>query len=467
MRPALDSLTISPPIGRSKRAKPNLRLVPAISRKLNRLRLIRLTAKTSMSDHLQQDHLPAVNASKRLDNLTGLRGVAAYAVLFAHSIEISYYYGGPPPYELFDPLAKHLAYFGMSLFFVLSGFVIHYNYARLFQIERFGRAVYTFFIARFARLYPLYALVILWQCHPEVRQSITGVFADRTDVTIAYVTLTQSWFNMQDRIFGPAWSVSTEVFFYTFFALGATQFGKLKNPAIGLIVFSLAVIVGFCGLIKLQAQILPLVDALLFQGPGISADSSTWFWYYSPLVRLPEFVVGMLASATYCKLRASNALLGLWLDALALVGVSWCVGIVLCGAFSHMPLGTLTMNFCWAPAIAAILVGTTGRRSRLSLILSSHTMVAAGTISYSVYIVQFPVFFTIGTGGGADATITPLIVSTLKFAIIVLLTTCFAYGTYNLFEIPMQRLVRRLMFARPVRAPVAVTTIAVGQGIVE
>jgi hypothetical protein len=47
----------------------------------------------------------------------------------------------------------------MTLFFVLSGFVIHYNYAA--SIERDGaRGIANFFVARFARLYPLYIVVI-------------------------------------------------------------------------------------------------------------------------------------------------------------------------------------------------------------------------------------------------------------------------------------------------------------------
>jgi hypothetical protein len=37
-----------------------------------------------------------------------------------------------------------MAMFGMPLFFVLSGFVIHYNYRRLFLTQPFGRAIYAF-----------------------------------------------------------------------------------------------------------------------------------------------------------------------------------------------------------------------------------------------------------------------------------------------------------------------------------
>jgi peptidoglycan/LPS O-acetylase OafA/YrhL len=49
----------------------------------------------------------------------------------------------------------------MSLFFVLSGFVIQYNYADIFLKERLPSATFKFIVARFARLYPLYVLSII------------------------------------------------------------------------------------------------------------------------------------------------------------------------------------------------------------------------------------------------------------------------------------------------------------------
>src|SRR5579862_9913377 len=94
---------------------------------------------------------------KQLNPLTGLRGVAAYSVLFAHAINSSFTYD----LSLVAPFTGRLAYFGMSLFFVLSGFVIHYNYAKLIQSDGYIFGGYKFFTARIARLYPLYALVLI------------------------------------------------------------------------------------------------------------------------------------------------------------------------------------------------------------------------------------------------------------------------------------------------------------------
>ena len=60
---------------------------------------------------------------KQLNPLTGLRGIAAYSVLVAHSISNAFVYNG---INLFQPFASRLVFFGISLFFVLSGFLITY-----------------------------------------------------------------------------------------------------------------------------------------------------------------------------------------------------------------------------------------------------------------------------------------------------------------------------------------------------
>ena len=84
--------------------------------------------------------------------LTGLRGVAAYSVLLAHALSYS---------GVKNDAITRLAYFAMSLFFILSGCVIHYNYADSFKAGNFRAAVSGFFVARFARLYPLYLIGLI------------------------------------------------------------------------------------------------------------------------------------------------------------------------------------------------------------------------------------------------------------------------------------------------------------------
>src|ERR1700733_14455878 len=114
--------------------------------------------------------------------MTGLRGIAAYSVLLAHGLDISFSYGGAPSF--FSPWAARLAYFGMSLFFVLSGFVIFYNYAASFAERPFWQALWDFATARFARLYPLYALTLLM----TISYLPSPIFAGDGMTALAYAT---------------------------------------------------------------------------------------------------------------------------------------------------------------------------------------------------------------------------------------------------------------------------------------
>ena len=85
----------------------------------------------------RENYLPA---------LDGLRFMAAMLVAGGHYVSI--FSQGKA-----SGMITTLTGLGMTLFFVLSGFVIHYNYCG--TIPKAG-GIRAFAIARFARLYPLY-----------------------------------------------------------------------------------------------------------------------------------------------------------------------------------------------------------------------------------------------------------------------------------------------------------------------
>src|SRR5579875_379384 len=84
--------------------------------------------------------------------LTGLRFIASYSIVVAHFWSLTTFGDAPR----FNATFLSFAFFGMSLFFTLSGFVIYYNYADAFHRRPFGEALRSFAVARFARIYPLF-----------------------------------------------------------------------------------------------------------------------------------------------------------------------------------------------------------------------------------------------------------------------------------------------------------------------
>src|SRR5215467_9103842 len=90
-----------------------------------------------------------------LPALTGLRFFAAFFILVGHGTRMMLKLTPEPQLAL--AIASTFLEIGMELFFVLSGFVIHYNYADIGH-DPTRRNLAKFYIARLARIYPLYLL---------------------------------------------------------------------------------------------------------------------------------------------------------------------------------------------------------------------------------------------------------------------------------------------------------------------
>ncbi len=361
---------------------------------------------------------------KTLNPLTGLRGIAAYSVLIAHGISASFSYSG---INLAQPFALRLAYFGMSLFFVLSGFVIHYNYATLIRSEGVMLGGYQFIVARIARLYPLYALVILF----SLDSIPSAIFCNKKLEALSYLTLTQSWFNLETTIFPPAWSISTEWFFYLAFILLLPLFEKIRRPLITLVIFLILTFLLLPYLIKYQ----------------ISLDSSQtdWIIYFSPFTRIFDFIAGNLASVLYLSYQDSQRKIGRSEFIGLLFCIFWCAIIIVFNPLRSGKFSILISNFIFVPAIAPLLLYCCRYNTFVSRLLCSRPLMFIGEISYSVYLLGFMIIVGVSSNYvWYHATNMAYINSCIKIIIIITFTTFIAYGSYNLFEKPARLWVRKI-----------------------
>ena len=161
--------------------------------------------------------MPTPLAPRRVDSLTGLRIVAAGLVFLSHVT-------APAFMALPLKTAVTAGYNGVTVFFVLSGFVIAWNYTdRLLVWE--GRQVWSYGVARFARIYPLYAFALLCASAPAlVAHTLPPgawlhVFALQTwhpDVMVAYA------------LNGPGWSIGVEFFLYACFPIIIVMLGRIR-----------------------------------------------------------------------------------------------------------------------------------------------------------------------------------------------------------------------------------------------
>jgi peptidoglycan/LPS O-acetylase OafA/YrhL len=366
---------------------------------------------------------------EEIPSLTGLRGVAACSVLFSHALDGTFYYE-----PVVEKIAIPFAHFGMSLFFVLSGFVIHYNYGALFATAPMRFAAWRFFAARFARLYPLFAVSILCSL-PTAPLPFSGW------VALSYVTMTQTWFNTALAVFPPAWSISTEWFFYLAYVPLTVIARRIQSPMTVFFAFCIVVFVAFgAASVLWRDQVSAFAHAWFWHDDKVSADPWEWLVAWSPYVRVMEFVVGMLMAQAF-KSGRPKSLPSIVLPA----AIIWCGFVFLADWLWPLGQGGLVSAFIFAPAIALAMLYLCKHESWLASALSSRLGIFLGEISYSIYIWSF---FVIGMLGQMfyQAPITlHYVVSALKIPVVCGMTLVFAYGSYHLIEIPARRFLRNVL----------------------
>lgn len=139
-----------------------------------------------------------------------VRAVAIVLVMIGHTL--GYLYTG----EFSFFLSFLSGFFGVELFFVLSGVLIGSLLIRVFRSENFTAGLRRFLVRRWLRTLPLYfaVLPVYW---------FGNYFIDTVknqDVALwKYVFFVQNFFSVQPTFFGVSWSLSVEEWFYVLFPL--------------------------------------------------------------------------------------------------------------------------------------------------------------------------------------------------------------------------------------------------------
>ncbi|HLN38101.1 MAG TPA: acyltransferase [Xanthobacteraceae bacterium] len=387
----------------------------------------------TMTDALAADEPAKISKAVRpqFPALTGLRGLAAYSILVAHAINFQ---------TIYSPSLTALAYFSMSLFFTLSGFVIHYNYGSDFAANGIGSASKRFLIARFARLYPLYfvGLIVSVSVDPQLP------FFHNALIALSCLTLTQTWFNVPGAtgdLIGGSWSISTEFFLYLLFIPFAAAIRRITSPIPWLLGLCAMAIVVLLAVSVLRGPIATYLAFIQFSdNPRVSAPPFFWLTYFSPPIRGFEFFGGALA-AQFCMTKAEFRGMDRAASLLLSACVGWCVLVivVLC-RIDNSIVQTFLPNFIFAPAIIVILILVCRHDSYLTRLMSSPTMQMAGDISYSVYLLQNLVFLAVAASFAGRAGVAAI----PRTILVILIATALGYGVWHLFEAPARSWIRSL-----------------------
>jgi len=307
--------------------------------------------------------------------LSGLRIVAAVWVVLFHFrpwLEVS----APGFRSALAPIINCGAQ-GVDLFFILSGFVLTWNY-----LDRMGesfsmKATLHFLWLRLARVWPVYVvtlhLALAWIIFTLYVGHLPSPVADQLSA-VSYarqVLLVQLWFQPffdGSSWDGPAWSISAEWLAYLLFGV------------VVLAIFRIARATRVRGLLWLAvAACLPPTLLLLATGH-----------FYTPWSWLPrivmQFTAGALACAAVRKMQLSEA----GQRRAGYLSVVLCAGIIgILYFLDAYPVAKVSdssglVDVLFVPLVASLAVGI----GSLPRLLSTRIMVYGGYISFSLYMVH-------------------------------------------------------------------------------
>jgi len=310
-----------------------------------------------------------------LDALTSLRFVTALHVFIFH-LEAARLVYAPEP---FRRLAS-VGYVGVSWFFVLSGFILAYAYAgRPIVLGHFWRArwrrVYPAYFLALCIATPLFIYVLFYAPAMHDDASLAPMREHVTSFTLAAFVLVHAWIPAAALGVNPVgWSLSAEAFFYFLFPMLLPRMASLSRRTLVYWVLAMA----FLSAATALAYVLRAPDGV----SDVMFANNDLFWLnvlrFNPLVRLPEFLVGVCGGLLYVRFRAAER----WAAPLVSAGLFALFAVVVFEESIPYPLihnGLMSLPFL------AIIYGV-ALRPWWSRFLEWRAFRRLGEVSYSFFL---------------------------------------------------------------------------------
>ncbi|WP_321811965.1 acyltransferase [Burkholderia sp. BCC1985] len=354
-----------------------------------------------------------------LPALTSIRFFAALTVLLSHFTQLG----------LLSLSDRYLAFVdggrpAVSLFFVLSGFILTYTYH-----ESIGHGdARRFYVARFARIYPVLILsliiatpVTIYVLHPNNAALLLSWYAtkDHQHVTVfaslvAQILVLTGWFPyaaINQPWNGPAWSISCEAFFYAIFPWLLRKLMVNRISSVALICI---------GLWALQGIWIFLIDN--FMPVGRKGFLISQF----PLTHLTEFVMGI--GAAHYFIQAHRRGTATHRGGVVLVCAS-LVSIALLAAYQPVR----PAYYLQSPLFSALILGLALIQRPVLGVLHRRPLIVLGEASFSLYLIHVPIAHIAQIAGVRQSHGWVVLLFVIGLSVLV----------FRFFEEPMRKLIRR------------------------
>jgi len=311
---------------------------------------------------------------------------------------------------------SHLTLNVMAFFFALSGFLIVRIYYEQAALDR--RWLAKYFVNRFARIYPIYFLLL------SIAVLIHHGF--RPWVLVTNYTLTHALFSNVHFIIQPSWSLTVEECFY----LLAPLFMVLARVRNFLAAFAL-------GCFLLLAALLVSTLGIGFLGSPSFVLSTTFFGNFV------EFFAGVYIALVVIRLEKNGRIYvpGGRCTAAGAAGVAFlAIAMILVYRRVSLDLAAVILinNFLIPFPIALLYWGLIREKTMLSRLLSSKALRLLGSGSYSFYLLHTLII---------DYVSVPLLASTggyrpLYVALTFIVTWIISILLFLVYEEPLNLFIR-------------------------
>ena len=220
---------------------------------------------------------PSTTRKPHLPALTGLRALLALGILFFHFT--------PPHVQLIAPIID-TAYAFVAVFFLLSGYVLAYNYAdRAAPLNK-----RNFWQARFARLYPVYLLALILSLPMLQAEWFARSRSDFFAGLILTPLLLQGWSPTLATFWNTvAWALSAELLLY----LSFPWLIRLPWPKSTTRLVELLLAIWIIGLLPHTFYLLLNPDHLTVPANRYSYGYWLRWIKFSPIIYAATFVIGV------------------------------------------------------------------------------------------------------------------------------------------------------------------------------
>lgn len=370
--------------------------------------------------------MPRPQRRPRLPALSGIRCFAALNLVFFHFSNPRWF---GPLYPVVDG-----GYISVSFFLLLSGFILTYNYAE--RAQRGQLTARSFWQARISRIYPVYLFSLLISAGMLIQEFHAQTRLDFTLGLILTPLMLQGWHPILSTFWNtPAWTMSTEAFFYLLFPWLITLRRPRRRKSILLLMTALWI----CGLV------LPLLYVHFNpDGDAPVGRYSAGIWLralkFMPMQHVPSFLFGM-------ALAFLNELIPMESRKRFAIGIAAfsVLYLVLCFR-NHIPYPLLHDGLLM-PLFAGVILCLAGRNP-LARLFGLLPFLAIGDASYCLYLLHFNLWNMLHDSHVLNKIGLAAMDPWLSYVLLIVA----ALLTKRLIELPARDWINRRLNARAARA---------------